>query len=74
MTAAAASTLGQSAVPLRGVQTYLGSDELKKLFEKGFARRIGATTVRQVTTDTHPEDNRLTVSVDVGSERFAQNM
>ena len=65
---------GQSAVPLRGVETYLGGDELKTLFEKGFARRIGATTVRRVTTDTHPEDNRLTVSVDVGSERFAQNM
>ena len=65
---------GQSAIPLRGVQTYLGSDELKKAFEKGFSRRVGATTVRSVTTAAHPEENRLSVSMDLGAERFAQNM
>jgi hypothetical protein len=65
---------GQSATPLRGVQTYLGNDELKKLFEKGFARRVGATTVRTVATEAHPQENRLSVSVDLGAERFAQNM
>lgn len=65
---------GQAAVPLRGVQTYLGADELKKLFEQSFARRVGATTVRGVTTTAHPAEDQLSVSIDLGSERFSQNM
>lgn len=65
---------GQSATPLRGVQTYLGSEELQKAFEKGFARRIGGTTVRNVSTGARLEENRLSVNLDLGAERFAQNM
>lgn len=65
---------GQAAIPLRGVQTYLGAEELQKAFEKGFARRVGGTTVRNVTTAARPEDDRLSVNLELGAERFAQNM
>lgn len=65
---------GQSAVPLRGVQTYLGSEELQKAFETGFARRLGATTVRNVSTTARLEENRFSLNLDLAAERFAQNM
>jgi hypothetical protein len=65
---------GQSAVPLRGVQTYLGSEELQKAFETGFARRLGATTVRNVSTAARLEENRFSLNLDLAAERFAQNM
>ena len=65
---------GQSALPLRGVQTYLGNDELKKAFEKGFSRQLGATTIRSVTAAAQPESNHLSLNVDLAAERFGQNM
>ena len=65
---------GQSATPLRGVQTYLGKEELQKLFERGFARRVGSTTVRNVAAVAHPEGNQLSLNLDLESTRFAQNM
>ncbi len=65
---------GQSAVTLRRVETLRGSEELKKRVERGFARRIAATTVRGVTTAAHPAENRLALNVELGAERFAQIM
>ena len=65
---------GQSAATLRRVETLRGSEELKKRLERGFARRIAATTVRGVTTAANPAENRLALNVELGAERFAQIM
>jgi hypothetical protein len=65
---------GQSALPLRRVQTYGANDELKKDVERAFAGRVTSTTVRNVAATTHPEENRLTLSLDLEAGRFAQNM
>ena len=65
---------GQSAVPLRGVEKLRGGDELKKRFERGFTRSLGAATVRAVATAPGTEENGLSVHVEVAAERFAQNM
>lgn len=65
---------GQSSVRLRAVEKMRGGDELKKVFERGFTRTVGATTLNKVLTETHPEDNRLSVNLDLTAQTFAQIM
>jgi transglutaminase-like putative cysteine protease len=65
---------GQSAVPLRGVEKLRGGDELKKRFERGFTRSLGAATVHAVATAPGTEENGLSVHMELAAERFAQNM
>ncbi len=65
---------GQSSVRLRAVEKMRGSDELKKAFERGFTRSVGGTTLNKVLTETHPEDNRLSVNLDLTAQGFAQIM
>jgi hypothetical protein len=65
---------GQSAVPLRGMEILRGSDELKKSFERGFAGRLAGATLSRATTEAHPDEERLSVSLDLAVERFAQIM
>jgi hypothetical protein len=65
---------GQSAVPLRRVEILRGGEELKKRFESGFSRRLAGTTLSRVATETHPEDNRLSVNLELATERFGQSM
>jgi hypothetical protein len=63
---------GQSGMPLRAIQKIRGNEELKQRFERGFARRLGGTTLSRVAIETHLEESRLTVNLDLASERFGQ--
>jgi hypothetical protein len=65
---------GQSSTRLRYVEKEQGADELKKQFERGMARTIGAGTVKKVATESHPEDNRLSVNLELAADRFGQSM
>jgi hypothetical protein len=66
--------LGQSSVSLQAVEKLLGKEELKKRFERGFTNAVGATTLKQITTETHPGENRLSVRLDIAAERFGESM
>ena len=61
---------GQAGTSLRGVQRLLGNDDVKKIFETAFTRRLGGTTLTRVSTEDTPEDHRITVHVDLAAERF----
>jgi hypothetical protein len=65
---------GQSAIPLRGAQTYLGNDVIQKALEREFARRVGATNLSNIAMTAHPEANWVSLNLDLGAERFGQNM
>ena len=71
---------GQSSVPLRYVEKLEGAAELKKRFERGLSRGIGATTLKDITTDSKSSadskggDNRLSVQLDLAADRFGQMM
>lgn len=65
---------GQSAVPLRGAEKYLGNEIIQKALEREFARRVGATTLTNIAIMAHPEENRVSLNLDLGAERFGQNM
>jgi hypothetical protein len=65
---------GQAGMPLRALEKLRGDDELKRRFERGFARRLGATTLGRVATESHPEDNRFSVELDLAADRFGQSM
>lgn len=61
---------GQAGTSLRGVQRLLGNDDVKKIFETAFTRRVGGTTLTQVATEDSPEDHRITVNLNLAAERF----
>jgi Domain of Unknown Function with PDB structure (DUF3857)/Transglutaminase-like superfamily len=61
---------GQSGTNLRGVQRLLGNDDVKKIFERTFTRRVGGTTLTGVATEDSPNENRITVNMDLAAERF----
>ena len=61
---------GQAGTSLRGVERLLGNDDVKKIFETAFTRRVGGTTLSRVATEDAPEDHRITVNVDLAAERF----
>jgi Domain of Unknown Function with PDB structure (DUF3857)/Transglutaminase-like superfamily len=65
---------GQSSTRLRYIEKVQGAEELKKQFEGGMARSIAATTVKKVVTETHPDENRLSVNLDLAADRFGQSM
>jgi hypothetical protein len=65
---------GQSSRGLRAVERMRGGDELKKRFERGFTRSLAGTTLNKVVTETHPEENRLSVNLELTAERFGQVM
>jgi hypothetical protein len=65
---------GQSSIGLRYLEQAKGADELKKVFERSFTRSIGGTTIKNVSTQTAPEENRLSVNVELSAVRFGQNM
>jgi hypothetical protein len=65
---------GQSAIPLRGAQTYLGNDVIQKALEREFARRVGATNLSNIAMRAHAEENRVSLDLDLRAERFGQNM
>jgi len=65
---------GQAGVPLRSIEKLRGGEELKKRFERGLTRRLGGVTLRSVATEEHPEENRVTVKLDLAAERFGQLM
>jgi transglutaminase-like putative cysteine protease len=65
---------GQSGSLLRAVEKLRGRAEVTKRFERGFSRQLGGTTLSGVTTQSHAEDNRLAVSLDLTAERFGQVM
>jgi hypothetical protein len=65
---------GQSSVGLRYLERTKGADELKKAFERGFTRSIGGTSIKNVATQTAPEENRLSVNLELNAVRFGQDM
>jgi hypothetical protein len=65
---------GQSATPLRRLETLRGGEEFKKRFEAGVSRRMGGTTVRTVSTASDKEENRLSLNAEFSAERFGQSM
>ena len=65
---------GQSAVSLRAVQRLEGNEELKKSFERGLSRRMRGTTLKSVDMKAHPQDNGVSVNLDLVTDRFGQIM
>jgi hypothetical protein len=65
---------GQSGVAVREAEKHRTPDEFKKIFERGFSRRVGATTITRVSTEGRAEENRLGVQIDLSSEQFGQLM
>jgi hypothetical protein len=63
---------GQSSIPLRATEMLRGSDDLKKRLERGFGRRLAATTVSNVATESRTEENALSLHLELAAERFAQ--
>ncbi|MDP9114929.1 MAG: DUF3857 and transglutaminase domain-containing protein [Acidobacteriota bacterium] len=64
----------QSAIPLWRVVKLRGNDVLKEGFERGFTRRLGGVTLNSITTEGSPEENRLSVNLNLAAERFGQIM
>lgn len=64
---------GQSGIPLRAVDKLRGHEELQKRFERGFTRRLGGVTIKNVAANGSADD-RLAVNVDLTAERFGQLM
>jgi len=65
---------GQSSVSLRGLEKLRGKEEVKRRFERGWSRRVGALTLNQMSTETQAAENRLTVNLDMGVNSFGQVM
>jgi hypothetical protein len=65
---------GQSAVPWRRLEVLRGGDELRRSLERSFARTTAGLTLSRATTEMHHDEERLSVTCDVTSERFAQSM
>jgi Domain of Unknown Function with PDB structure (DUF3857)/Transglutaminase-like superfamily len=61
---------GQAGTRLRGVQRLLGNDDVKKIFETAFTRRVGGATVSHVAAQDSPEDHRISVNLDLAADRF----
>ena len=64
---------GQSGVGLREVEMLDGAPELKKIFERGLARRLGGLLLRRLDTDATAGE-KLAVTLDFSSDRFGQLM
>ncbi len=65
---------GQSSTRLRYVEKTAGAAELKKVFERGFTRAVGGTTIANIATETSEEQNRMSVKLDLTALRFGQSM
>jgi Domain of Unknown Function with PDB structure (DUF3857)/Transglutaminase-like superfamily len=65
---------GQSGVSLRRIEILRGNEELKKRFERGLSRRLGGTTLNRVSSEGHPDGNRVSVDLDLTVRRFGENM
>jgi hypothetical protein len=52
---------GQSAIPLRRIESLRGGEELKKRVEAGFSRRLVGIAVGSVTTAAPPEGDGLSL-------------
>src|SRR5207247_5693773 len=64
---------GQSAVSLRATEKLEGAGELKKRFERSYARRLPGTTLTGVATEARSEDV-LNVNLNLAVDRFGQIM
>jgi hypothetical protein len=65
---------GQSGVPLRAVVKLRGNGDLKKRYERGLSRRMGGVTLTTVIAENSPEDNHLSVNLNLAVEGFGQMM
>ncbi len=65
---------GQSGIQLRAIEKLRGSDEVKKIYERSYTRRVAGSTVIRVATSGRPEENRLSVQIDLSAEQFGQLM
>jgi transglutaminase-like putative cysteine protease len=63
---------GQSGTAIRGVAVFKGEAELKKRFERTFARRIPGAVVGAVKSEHRVSENYVAVNVNVRGDRFAQ--
>lgn len=63
---------GQSSVSLRALEKLRGKEEMKRAFERGWARRVGPLTLNQVSTEAF--GNRLTLKLDMSVNGFGQVM
>jgi Domain of Unknown Function with PDB structure (DUF3857)/Transglutaminase-like superfamily len=65
---------GQSGVALQGFERREGEAELKKFFERGFARSVPSANVSRVTMEKRLGEDSLSVSIDLAAEKFGQIM
>jgi hypothetical protein len=65
---------GQSGIQLRAIEKLRGADEVKKVYERSFSRRVAGATVNSVATEGHTEENRLSVQIDLSAQQFGQLM
>jgi transglutaminase-like putative cysteine protease len=65
---------GQSGVGLRGIEKFGGSGELRKRFERSYARRLPGTALTNIGMELKPEENVVAVNVDLTADRFGQIM
>ncbi len=65
---------GQSGSGLRAVSKLRGSDEVKKLYERTWTRRIAGSSLTSVATENHPEENRVAMNLDLKADQFGQIM
>jgi hypothetical protein len=63
---------GQSSIPWRGIEMARGGAEVRKRFERVFARRLAGATVGKF--DAKVNDEGMKADVELSAERFAQNM
>src|SRR5262249_18789353 len=65
---------GQSAVNLRATEKMGGAAELKKRFERSYARWLPASSVGEISTATGSDESLLNVSLKLDADRFGQVM
>jgi hypothetical protein len=65
---------GQSAVNLRATEKLEGAGELKKRFERSYARWVAASSISGLSTAGNFEESLLNVTLDLAADRFGQVM
>jgi transglutaminase-like putative cysteine protease len=65
---------GQSGALWRATARDRGEDELKRLLERIYTRRLGGVTLEKIASTDHPAEGRLELAIDLKVREFGQSM
>jgi transglutaminase-like putative cysteine protease len=67
------SYYGQSSVSLYSTERQ-GAAELRRRFEESYAHRLPTASLSSISTESHPEESLLKLSLNLAADRFGQVM